>query len=142
MLGLAEEEARDRLTYTYAAADKHYLEERFDPDRYKHGPGRLMLGEGYQYGRASAERTHFLSELEGMRKSMLREGRVRALGYCPVCKAVVELTKDLQCPNVPAEAEGRRERRAKPEHEKQPKRVLYVMPDQVEHGARQVLAKR
>lgn len=139
-LGAVDDATRDRLAYTYAASDSDYLKQRFDPDKMKKGFGEALFGEGFQQGMVSAKRTQFAQEMEALRRAMCAEGKLNAVGWCRVCKAAVELTAELRCPNVPTEASTRKEKRAQHEHEKAVKRMLYVMPDEVERGVAEVAA--
>jgi hypothetical protein len=81
-LGLEESATRDLIAYTYESG------------AYQTGAGLTTLIGGdrdiYASSRAKDERAH-----------LMNTGRAIAMGYCPGCRAVVELTPALRCPLHP-----------------------------------------
>ena len=78
-LGMEEEATRDQLDYISA------------PGAYEGGASlaRMLGADKDTYAEGVAKRD---------REELLASGRAKAVGYCPKCKAVVELSPKLRCP--------------------------------------------
>ena len=107
-LGLEAESVRDRLAYTSATGAHE--------DDFGAGVVRLVGGDAGVYAAGTAK---------DERKRLVRSGKVRALGYCPTCQAVVELDGDLRCSVASRHAK--------------PKAVRFVMPDEVDRAREEIL---
>jgi len=129
-LGKECEGTRDRLDATYAAeaamSNKNYKPgTAVQAGAQVFGVGGGTFNEAYAIESRKQEAKHILGE----RLALLKAGRIKAIGFCRKCKAVVELDGELRCGTWP--------KHGKPKE----KEMLFVMPEQSEE-TRQMMEQK
>jgi ribosomal protein L40E len=114
-LGLEQNATREELAITYAR-------ER-NPQG---GFGLFMAGNIFGDSFSQGYLRGISKQARKDREKMYSEGRVIVLGYCPVCKQVVELNGEFKCPNS--------QKANAPKHSGKPKFLQYVVAADVEAG--------
>lgn len=121
--GKPHEGTRDALEATYAAEAANAKKD-YQPGQWVQMAGSLvgMGGTSFDMGWAWMAKREEDKKVRDERMALFNAGLVVALAYCKNCRQAVVLGKDLRCPNAP--------------YHSPPKRIVFVMPEQVEEVQR------